>query len=246
MPSTGASNGEKSRLLLSPDLPVEPPAVLYQDSDLIAVSKSSGQLVVPGRGKVEAETLQEELARRLGTRVWVVHRLDRGASGLVLFAKNAEAHRSLSLQFEGRKVRKTYLALVLGCVQKGGLIRQRLREFGSGRMGVDVKGKPSATRYRVRESFPETTLLEAEPLTGRRHQVRVHLYHIGHPVLGDARYGSPRPVGGVERLMLHSLELFCRDPAGRSLVLRSEPPPDFLEVVESFRECSLPGGEAPG
>ncbi len=170
--------------------------------------------------------------------MYVVHRLDREASGLVLFAKDAQTHRFLCGEFEKRRVQKIYLALVLGRVEREGNVKAPLRAFGSGRMGVAKGGKPCLTRFRVRERFSGATLLEIEPMTGRRHQIRVHLYSLGHPVLGDPLYGSKRPVGGSPRLMLHALELRLAFPEPMSL--RAEPGRDFLEVLEAWRSGASP------
>lgn len=180
-------------------------------------------LVVPGRGHDPAEALN----RRLGRRVWVVHRIDREASGLVLFALDAPTHRRLSGLFEGRAVEKTYAALVLGDVAADGVVDGPLREFGSGRMGVHARGKASVTHYRVLRRDGGATLLEVRPVTGRRHQIRVHLYSIGHPVLGDAVYGDARPVGGAARLMLHAWRLALEHPAGGVLRLEAPVPGEF-------------------
>lgn len=200
--------------------------VIYEDDRLLAVDKPSGLLVIPGRGRPD-ETLRDQAARRLGGPVWVVHRLDREASGVVVFAKTAFEHRRLCGLFEGRMIEKLYLALVQGRVERDGQVDRPLRAFGSGRMGVAEGGLPTLTRYRVLERLSGATLLEVRPVTGRRHQIRVHLHSIGHPILGDPRYGRPLPVAGASRLMLHALELALPAPEGRRLVLRAEPPPDF-------------------
>lgn len=170
----------------------------------------------------------------------MVHRIDRDSSGLVLFARDAEAHRLLSLQFERRQVRKRYLALAQGSLAEDGRVDSPLREFGSGRMGVAAPsgpagGKEALTRYRVLERLGAATYLEVEPVTGRRHQIRAHLASVGHPVMGDPLYGRDRPVGGAPRLMLHAFELECRGVSGETLALRCEPPEDFLRVLEQAR-----------
>lgn len=208
-----------------------PLAVVHEDERLIAVSKPAGQIVIPGRG-VQEEPLNAQAARHAGGRVYVVHRLDREASGLVVFAKDAGTHRELCAQFETRRVRKIYLALVLGEVGDAGKVERPIRAFGSGRMGVSEGGKPSLTLYRVREKLSGATLLEVEPETGRRHQIRVHLHSLGRPIVGDPLYGENRPVGGAPRLMLHAWELSFR--LGRVLRLRAEPPDDFREVLDHW------------
>jgi len=206
--------------------------VLYQDERLIAVAKPSGQAMAAGGGVEMAATLQAAVAAHIGSKAFIVHRLDRETSGVVVFARTAESHRDLSRQFEERLVTKRYLALVDGHVEgRSGEITQALREFGSGRVGVDPQGREALTRWQLHERLGEADLLEVEPLTGRRHQIRVHCYAIGHPILGDTRYGEPRPVGGAPRLMLHAAELVLAD----GLRLAAEQPPDFAEVLEASR-----------
>ncbi len=206
--------------------------VLYEDPALIAVAKPAGSLVVPGRGPSEGEPLVRLVGRRCGGVAFAVHRLDREVSGVVLFAKTAAAHRALCREFETRRVHKRYLAAVRGRLEGEGRIDKPLREFGSGRVGVDPRGKESLTRWRVLRALKEATLTELEPTTGRRHQLRVHLYAIGHPIIGETRYGTAAP--DAPRLMLHALELELRSPLGRPLKLRAEPPPDFAAVLKSL------------
>lgn len=206
------------------------PFVVFEDERVLAVCKPAGQPTIPGRGSA-GESLLARLTGERGARLWVVHRLDREASGLVLFAKDAEIHRALCAEFEARRVRKVYLALVLGRLEGGGLIEAPLRECGSGRVGVSPRGKACSTRWNVERALPSSTLLRVEPLTGRKHQIRAHLASLGHPIMGDPRYGpAPRPVGGVRRLMLHALGLSVE--AGRAYELAVEPPEDFQTVVD--------------
>jgi tRNA pseudouridine32 synthase/23S rRNA pseudouridine746 synthase len=209
--------------------------ILFEDSHLLAVAKPSGQLVIPGRGDLPGKPLAAELENYAGRKVFVVHRLDRGASGIVLFAKDADTHRHLNFQFEGRLVQKSYLVLAQGKVVTDGRVDQPLHTFGSGRMGIHPKGKSSQTHFKVREALKEATLLEVIPLTGRRHQIRVHLYSIGHPVMGDALYGKNRPVGGVARLMLHAWKLNFKMPGRKPLALEAAPPQDFETILRDFR-----------
>jgi len=207
--------------------------ILYEDERITAVNKPPGLLVIPGRGGEKGATLREQLEAQTGKKIYVLHRLDRGASGLVLFAKDPDAHRELCIQFEAHSIKKTYRVLALGDIERDGMIRAPIRQFGSGRMGVDEAGKPAATRYRVLRRFRAATLLEVEPLTGRQHQIRVHLYHLGHPVIGDPLYGQPRPVGAVQRLMLHAYALAFKS-AGRNLRLVAPLPPDFEAILQRF------------
>ncbi len=206
-------------------------SIVFEDDRVIAVCKPSGQPTIPGRGEI-GEPLNRELERSQGCKVFVVHRLDREASGLVVFAKDAKTHRELCARFEARLVHKKYLTAVLGEVSGEGFVNSPIKEYGSGRMGVGVGGKPSSTRFRCLQHAAAGSVLEVEPVTGRRHQIRAHLYSIGHPVLGDPLYGKDRPVGGVPRLLLHSLELDFGIGAIPSL--RVEPGADFNDALSNF------------
>ncbi len=207
------------------------PSILWQDGRCAAADKPAGLAVIPGREP--GETLRQFMEEALGSKVFVVHRLDKDTSGLVLFAKDANAHRHLSMAFEGRRVMKEYLAAVDGAVAKDeGVVEAPLREAGSGRVKVDAKGKPSRTRFRVISRSDRHSLLRVQPETGRRHQIRVHLYHLGHPVLGDPLYGpAPRPVGAAPRLLLHAEGLVFPHPSEGEKRLRCAPGADFLEAL---------------
>lgn len=206
--------------------------VLFEDERVVAVDKPAGRPTVPGRGDV-GEALSAELSRRLGRKLFVVHRLDLEASGVVVLAKDAETHRALCALFEARSAKKVYLAAVSGAMSGAGTIDAPLKEFGSGRVAPAPDGKPSLTRWRAERSWPRAALLRVEPATGRKHQIRAHLASIGHPILGDPRYGPPpRPVGGAPRLMLHaaSLEL----DAGRPYSFAAPPPAEFEAVLAAL------------
>lgn len=197
--------------------------ILYEDSHLIALNKEPGTIVIPGRGVSDSDTLVRRLEDYCGGKIFVVHRLDRETSGVVLFARDASTHRELNLQFEKREINKVYLAVAEGMMDGEGVIDKPLYQFGSGRMGVDSRGKESLTCYRVLCNLRNSTLLEVRPQTGRKHQIRVHLYSIGHPVLGDRLYGYYRPVGGIPRLMLHAYRITFTLSGNRRTI---EAPPD--------------------
>jgi RluA family pseudouridine synthase len=195
--------------------------LLYRDDDVVAALKPEG-LAAVGERKDDTDCLSARLARELGLRIWPVHRLDKEVSGVILYALTAAAHRFLNRAFELRRVEKRYLVAVHGVVAPDeGTIDAPIREFGSGRMGVDMaRGKPSCTTYRVLCRTTCHTLVEARPQTGRRHQIRVHLYHLGHPIVGDTRYGDSAQQTGYPRLMLHASGLTLDLPSGRRLDLR--------------------------
>ena len=202
-------------------------AILHLDPDLVAVNKPEGVAAV-GERAGDDTCLRALLAAQLGVEVWPVHRLDKEVSGVMLFALNAAAHRFLNAAFEGREVAKSYLAVVHGAVAgEAGTIDRPLREFGSGRVGVDAAGKPSLTAWRVLARAGAFTLLEVHPHTGRRHQIRAHLYHLGHPIAGDLRYGDRATQRAFPRLLLHAAGIDCPLPAGGRLVLRDVPSASF-------------------
>jgi RluA family pseudouridine synthase len=203
--------------------------VVFEDERVLAADKPAGQPTIPGRGEVR-EALNLELSRTCGARLFVVHRLDLEASGLVLFAKDAATHRLLCAEFEARRAEKAYLAAVAGKLEGEGVCDFPLKEFGSGRVAPSPDGKPSSTRWRAVRALRGATLLRVEPKTGRKHQIRAHLNALGRPILGDPRYGPPpRPVGGAPRLMLHAL--FLRVAAGRVYELEAPPGADFQAVL---------------
>ena len=208
--------------------------VLFEDADYLAVDKPVGVVSVAGPGK---GGLPELLRDVFPGKLFPVHRLDRGASGVIVLAKNAAAHRHLNGEFDRRDVRKTYLALIDGVVAANrGRINAPLREYGSGRMGVDTKrGKPSSTDWKVAERLDGATLVRVKPATGRRHQIRVHLYHIGHPILGDLRYGDRARQERFPRLMLHALEVEFALPSGERVAIEAPVPPAFEEVLAGLR-----------
>jgi RluA family pseudouridine synthase len=212
-----------------------PVQVLFETDDFLAADKPEGVLSVSQAGE---GGLPAHLRDRFPGKLYPVHRLDRGASGVIVFAKNAAAHRHLNGQFDRREVRKTYLALVDGVPSANrGQINAPLREFGSGRTAVDPRrGKPSSTEWKVAERFDSATLLRVTPSTGRRHQIRAHLYHIGHPILGDLRYGDRARQEGTPRLMLHAQSLEISLISGERVTVEAPPPPSFEAVLAGLRK----------
>ena len=226
-----------------PELPL---AVVYQDEDLLIVDKPAGQVVHPAPGHDTGTLVNALLGRGAELapggiagvqRPGIVHRLDRDTSGLLMVARTDAAQASLQAQLKARRVKKTYLALVQGSVAAAvGWIEAPIgRDPGRRtRMAVTPNGRPSTTGYRVRERFPGWTLLELDLVTGRTHQIRVHLEAIGHPVAGDALYGtgtSRRGPAGLERLFLHSWRLELTSPSTGRLIRAEAPLPGELEEV---------------
>jgi RluA family pseudouridine synthase len=212
------------------------PSVVHLDDDLLAIAKPAGLASIPERD-LELPSARAWAEAELGQQLWVVHRLDKDVSGLLLFARSAEAHRALSLQFEHRQVRKTYLALLRGVdVDDSGRIDLPLRQFGSGRVAVDAqRGKPSSTTFRVLERLPRHTLVEAHPETGRRHQLRAHFYALGHAIAGDRRYGEAAERDACPRLMLHARSLELAPRWGGALALECPAPELFEQVLQALR-----------
>jgi len=170
--------------------------LLLEQPGFVAVDKPAGVPVIPGRDGA-ADCVRTRLEQQLGRPVWVVHRLDRDTSGVLLFALDAATHRTLSMAFEGGQVAKRYLALVEGRLEAPVLIDRPLVEARKSRMRIareGEEGKSAQTLIKPRTVFAAATLVEAEPITGRTHQIRVHLQSIGHPLLFDHQYGRKTPL----------------------------------------------------
>lgn len=208
--------------------------VLYEDDDIVAIDKPEGLAAVPQR-RPDGQSLFERLSARRAERLYIVHRIDRETSGVIVFARNARTHRRLNEQFEKRIVSKTYLALVHGVIADDqGEIDRPLRQFGSGRVAVDPeRGKLSTTEFRVLQRLGAFTLVEAYPQTGRRHQIRVHFYSIGHPLVGDPLYGDQAVQRGWPRLMLHARRLTLDHPPGGRLTIEAPVPSSFTRALQT-------------
>lgn len=214
----------------APDTYAPPPddglAVVHLDDHLIVLDKPSGLLSVPGKGEALADCLEARVQAR-HPQALTVHRLDRDTSGLVVMAMNAAAQRHLGLQFERRKLAKTYVAVVAGVVETDdGEIDLPLIADWPNRPLQKVcfkHGKPALTRWRVLERGTRSTRLLLEPHTGRSHQLRVHMKELGHPILGDPMYGDS---SSAPRLMLHAHTLDLHHPADGAR-LRLEAPAPF-------------------
>lgn len=204
--------------------------IVHADDSLLVLDKPAGLLTQPGRGEHLHDSLATRLQAVFGDAL-IVHRLDMATSGLIVLARGREVHARLSRQFRERQVRKHYVAVVDGLVAAGqGEINLPLVADWPNRprQKVDaVSGKPSRTLYRVIDHDPQQgcTRVALQPVTGRSHQLRVHLLALGHPILGDALYADARVRDAAPRMLLHASELAFEHPLdGRALVFQSAPP----------------------
>jgi len=199
--------------------------LLYRDDALLVAVKPAGLLSVPGRGPDKQDCLAARL-QRLFPDAAIVHRLDMATSGLMLFGRGPAMQRRLSMMLQGREIEKRYVAVCAGRLGKdAGEIDLPLAADWPNRprQRVDLEhGKPSLTRYRVLEKDDARSRLELEPVTGRSHQLRLHLSSIGHPILGDALYGDAH---SAPRLLLHACRLrFAHPLTGEALTFAHQPP----------------------
>lgn len=200
----------------------------YLDEDILVVDKPTLLLSVPGRGPEKQDCLVSRLAAEHGE-VLVVHRLDWETSGLMVLARNKAAHRNLSIQFQEREVAKQYIAVVYGDVEagQGEVDLPLICDWPNRpRQMVDMeKGKPSLTRWELLERGPERSRLRLSPVTGRSHQLRVHMLSMGHPILGDPLYAEGDALAMADRLLLHATRLeFCHPVSAEALSFASPPP----------------------
>ncbi len=224
-----------------------PLEVLFEDKDIIVINKPPGLVVHPGAGHRQ-HTLVNALLSHCPTlsgiggkeRPGIVHRLDKETSGCLVVAKNDWAHRELSRQFAERSVEKIYLALVAGKLRKdAGVIEEKIGRHPVHRQRMSVastRGRPAKTDYRVVCSGDQASLVECRLYSGRTHQIRVHLHHLGHPVLGDKVYAA-HLAKNFPRHMLHAWKLGFRDPrSGDSKSFEAPLPDDFTTAMKMIRE----------
>jgi 23S rRNA pseudouridine1911/1915/1917 synthase len=232
-----------------------PLRILYQDADLIVIDKPAGMVVHPAAGHASG-TLVNALLHHVTDlsgiggekRPGIVHRLDRGTSGLMVVAKNDVAHEDLSRQFRDREVEKEYLALVWGIVGAHRRIDAPIGRDPSNRKKMSTRARRSreaVTRIVRAEPFKAVTMVQVAIHTGRTHQIRVHLSAIGHPVVGDAEYGGVRrrvpgdvrAVAHLDRPFLHAAHLLFKHPEdGRRMEFFSELPDELQRVLDELRE----------
>ena len=215
--------------------------ILHLDDAFLVVNKPAGLPVLPDGWQKDSPYLVKLMQAEYG-RIWIVHRLDKVTSGALVMARTAEAHRSLSMQFEKRQAEKIYHAIANGVPAWDELTaRQPLRgDIGhKHRSVIDPRnGKPSTTTFRALNRFPAHALLEARPLTGRTHQVRVHAAAIGCPLLGDTMYGAP-PTEIIARPALHALSLsFANPTTGQSVTFTAPYPEDFAQALRRLEPAA--------
>lgn len=234
--------------------------ILSEDEDYILINKSAGMLTLPDRFDPAIPNLYHILKSRYAN-LFIVHRIDRQTSGVIAFAKNALAHKELNLQFESHQVQKKYLAIVQGVLNDAeGVIDLAIGENSgkAGTMRIDTAhGKKSVTQYRVIEKYLNYTLVEAEPLSGRTHQIRVHFKAIGHPLAVDELYGHAEGIklssikktykiktGEIEksliaRLTLHAKSLrFYHFRRKEPVTIEAPVPKDFDSTIKQLRKLS--------
>lgn len=239
------------------DIPIN---IVYEDEDLVVVNKPSGMVVHPAAG-IGSGTLANALAfhfENLSTkggasRPGIVHRLDKGTSGLLIVAKTETAHENLADQFRARAVFKSYVALVHGRVEQArGRVEQPIARdpHNRTRMAVVRSGRPALSLYHVREYFERFTLLDVELKTGRTHQIRVHLAWLKHPVVGDETYGSGRDkvvsdpvirakIARLDRQFLHAERLRFRHPrTKKELSFSADLPAELQALLDTIKKSS--------
>ena len=230
------------------------PPVLFENDDLIALDKPAGMLSIPDRTQ-SSVSLKDLLIEKYGN-IFTVHRLDRDTSGAIVFAKHEQSHKDLSAQFEMRETEKIYQGIVIGRPTMAmDTIDEPIAEHPAknGTMIINQKGKPSITSYAVLEQFHGYAYLQFQIYTGRTHQIRVHMKHIGHPIVCDDLYGDgkalllssfkkkfklskdveeERPL--LSRLALHAAKLTIKLSSGEPLLLEAPLPKDLRATLEQL------------
>ena len=227
--------------LKAQDIPIE---IVYEDDDIIVVNKPKGMVVHPANGNPDGTLVNAIMAICKDTlsgiggeiRPGIVHRLDKDTSGLLIVAKNDKAHVNMSEQIKKHEVKKTYIALVRGVVKENeATIDMPIGRSNSDRkkMAVNKNGKNAVTHIKVLKRYEKYTLLEVNIETGRTHQIRVHLSHIGYPIIGDYTYSNGKNEFRVEGQCLHAKQLEFKHPiTGKEMKLEAELPKYFEEILQ--------------
>ena len=231
--------------LKAQDIPVE---ILYEDDDIIVVNKPKGMVVHPANGNPDGTLVNSLMAickdslSGIGgeIRPGIVHRLDKNTSGAIIVAKNDKAHINLSEQIKNHEVKKTYIALVRGVVKENNAtIKMPIARSKNDRkkMDVDKNGKEAVTHFKVLKRFKDCTLLEVNIETGRTHQIRVHLSHIGYPILGDDVYSNGKNKWNEVGQFLHAKSLDFKHPiTGKEMHIEARLPEYFEKILEELEQ----------
>jgi 23S rRNA pseudouridine1911/1915/1917 synthase len=231
--------------LVAENIPID---VIYEDTDIIVLNKQPGIVVHPAAGHPRGTLVNALLfhCEDLGTiggeiRPGIVHRLDRDTSGVMVVAKNDRSLQSLVNQFKACEVSKEYAALVHGQPQPlKGTVETLIGRSTHDRKKMSARparGREAVTHYEVTETFDEASLLCVRPRTGRTHQIRVHMAHAGHPIVGDGSYGDKREAPTAARQMLHARILAFRHPgSGETVTFNAPLPLDMLELIDKLRD----------
>jgi 23S rRNA pseudouridine1911/1915/1917 synthase len=232
-------------------------SIIFENDDFIAVNKESGMLSIPDRHDETQLSLYKILNQKYG-KIFIVHRLDRDTSGLILFAKNEATHKYLSQLFEQRKIEKKYLGIVRGSMpEKKGSINEPIGEhpIKKGMMTISKKGKASLTNYEVLEDYGIFSLVQFDIQSGRTHQIRVHTKSIGHPIICDELYGDGKPIllssfkkkfklrkndleerPIISRLALHSASLHFTDMHYKEFFIEAPLPKDMKALLQQLKK----------
>jgi RluA family pseudouridine synthase len=228
--------------------------ILEDWGDVFAVFKPAGWLTIPGRGNKEnvpilshvvGQQLRGDTVKGKEPDLYVIHRLDEGTSGVMLFARTAQAHRYMSEHFEGREVKKTYWCAVVGKPSQQNIDASLFKlPSKKNKSVVDPKGKPAQTLIQSKATQDGISIVEAQPLTGRSHQIRVHLAHIKCPLLGDRLYGGPTEILGMsfQYPLLHARQIEFLDPSGKPCIATAPLDGDFLKLATALGfalSCSI-------
>ena len=229
--------------LKAENIPIE---IVYEDEDIIVVNKPKGMVVHPANGNPDGTLVNAIMAickdslSGIGgeIRPGIVHRLDKDTSGLLIVAKNDKAHVNMSEQIKNHEVTKTYIALVRGVVKENeATIDMPIGRSNSDRkkMAVNKNGRNAITHIKVLKRYEKYTLLEVNIETGRTHQIRVHLSHIGYPIIGDSTYSNGKNEFGVEGQCLHAKKLEFRHPiTDKEMKLEAELPEYFQQIIQAL------------
>ncbi len=234
--------------------------IIFENAEFIAVNKAAGMLTIPDRHNETLISLNKLLEQQY-QKIYIVHRLDKETSGIILFAKDEATHKYLSRLFEQRNIEKFYMGIIQGSLpHKKGVVNEPIAEHPVHKwlMTINKKGKPSVTEYEVIEDFSLYSLLKFQIQTGRTHQIRVHMKHLGHPIACDEIYGNGQPVllssfkkkyklsrhdeeerPILSRMALHSYQLIFMDAVNKRHNLVAELPKDMRALLQQLRKYKI-------